>query len=143
MNLLKETTLIDKATESKLVKLAQDARVNSYAPYSHYRVGAAVLAESGKVYTGVNVENSSYGLSVCAERVAIWKAISEGERRIIAVAVATENGGTPCGACRQVMSEFGSGDMPVLVADAAGLRQRFGLNELLPEAFSGSDLVSE
>ncbi len=135
--------MIDEGMVSELVDLAQGARSNSYAPYSRYRVGAAVLAESGKVYTGANVENSSYGLSVCAERVAIWKAVSEGERRILAVAVATENGGTPCGACRQVMSEFGSGDMPVLIVDADGLKQRFRLDELLPEAFSGSDLLHD
>ncbi len=134
--------MIDDETSSRLVKLAQEARNNSYAPYSHYHVGAAVLAASGKIYTGANVENSSYGLSVCAERVAIWKAVSEGEKQILAVAVATENGGTPCGACRQVMSEFGSGDIPVLVADAEGLKQTFRLEDLLPEAFSGSDLVS-
>jgi cytidine deaminase len=92
------------------------------------------------MYTGANVENASYGLSVCAERVAIWKAISEGERRILAVAVATEDGGTPCGACRQVMAEFGSRDMPVLVCDANAMKQRFTLTELLPAAFTGENL---
>ncbi len=130
----------DDLPEEALVAAAQAARQNSYAPYSGYRVGAAVLGESGKMYTGVNVENASYGLTVCAERVAIWKAVSEGERRIVAVAVSTEDGGTPCGACRQVMAEFGSPDMPVLVCDAESLRRRFTLSELLPAAFTGENL---
>jgi len=90
----------------ELVDLAIRARERSYSPYSHYAVGAALLAASGKIYTGVNIENSAYPTSICAERVAIFKAISEGERNFEAIAIATENGGSPCGSCRQVMSEF-------------------------------------
>ena len=94
-------------------------------PYSRFAVGAAALAASGKVYTGVNIENASYGLTVCAERVAIWKAVSEGEREIKAVAVVTSNSVTPCGACRQVMAEFapkagGLTGTRLIVADASG-----------------------
>ncbi len=134
---MKINEIIDEKT---LVAAARAVRENSYAPYSGYRVGAAVLGGSGRMYTGVNVENASYGLTVCAERVAIWKAVSEGERRILAVAVATADGGTPCGACRQVMAEFGAPDMPVLVCDAESTERRFTLEELLPEAFTGENL---
>ncbi len=133
--------MITTQQEEYLVKAAQAVRRNSYAPYSGYRVGAAVLGESGRVYTGVNVENASYGLAVCAERVAIWKAVSEGERHILAVAVATEDGSTPCGACRQVMAEFGDADMLVLVCDGKSLLRRFSMGELLPAAFTGENLT--
>ncbi|MCL2388794.1 MAG: cytidine deaminase [Elusimicrobia bacterium] len=91
----------------RLMRLAKDVAVNSYSPYSKFSVGAAVLAISGKIYTGANIENVSYGLSMCAERVAIFKAISAGEKRINAVAVWTKGGNAfPCGACRQVIAEF-------------------------------------
>ena len=133
------TKLTDEVRQ-KLIDLAIEARELAYAPYSNYRVGAALLTRSGKIYTGVNVENAAYPTGICAERVAIFKAVSEGQREFIALAVVTGNGGTPCGACRQVMAEFGL-DLTVLIADADGkLRQEASLAELLPGAFGPSDL---
>jgi cytidine deaminase len=125
--------------QDKLVSLAAEARKKAHAPYSNFNVGAALLARSGRVYTGCNVENASYGLSVCAERVAVFKAVSEGEREFEAIAVVSENGITPCGACRQVLMEFGD-DIRVIVADTAGHRRAFALTDLLPEAFTSDDL---
>ena len=119
----------------KLVETARMARRWAYVPYSNYRVGAALLTASGKIYDGVNVENAAYPTSMCAERVAIFKAVSEGERQFVAIAVATKNGGTPCGACRQVISEFGL-DTLVLIADGEGkVVQELPIGELLPGAF--------
>jgi cytidine deaminase len=129
-------------TDDELVALAAQARRHAYAPYSHFAVGAALLAKSGRVYTGANVENASYGLSVCAERVAVWKAVAEGERAFTAIAVVTENGVSPCGACRQVLAEF-AGDpqsLRLIVADAQGRRRTYTLAELLPEAFTPEQL---
>lgn len=125
--------------DKELIKLALKARQKAYAPYSHYLVGAALLTASGKVYTGVNVENASYGLAICAERTAAVKAVSDGERAFAAIAVATENGGTPCGACRQVLNEFGP-DMRVLIANATGKYQAMCLSELLPASFGPAQL---
>jgi cytidine deaminase len=122
-----------------LIAKAMEARKKAYAPYSHFTVGAALLAKSGRVYTSCNVENASYGLSVCAERVAVFKAVSEGERDFEAIAVVTEKGITPCGACRQVLMEFGE-DIQVIVADEAGGYRVFSLQELLPEAFTPENL---
>jgi cytidine deaminase len=126
-------------TDQELIALAAEARRKAYAPYSHYTVGAALLTASGTVYTGVNVENASYGLAICAERTAAVKAVSDGERDFLAIAVVTENGGTPCGACRQVLNEFGP-DMRVLIADAAGKYQAYRLPELLPASFGPAQL---
>jgi len=117
-----------------LIAKAMEAREKAYAPYSDFAVGAALLAKSGRVYTGCNVENASYGLSICAERTAVFKAVSEGERDFEALAVVTEKGVTPCGACRQVLMEFGE-DIQVIVADETGGYRVFSLQELLPEAF--------
>ena len=125
--------------QDKLVFLAAEARKKAHAPYSNFSVGAALLARSGRIYTGSNVENASYGLSVCAERVAVFKAVSEGEREFEAIAVVTENGVTPCGACRQVLIEFGD-DIQVIVADTAGHRRAFALTDLLPEGFTPEHL---
>ena len=120
---------------SKLIQAAQEARQWAYAPYSSYRVGAALLSASGKIYDGVNIENAAYPTGICAERVAVFKAISEGEREFIAIAVVTDNGGSPCGSCRQVISEFGL-DTVVVIANAAGeVVQETSINELLPGAF--------
>jgi len=129
-------------TDDELVALAAQARRHAYAPYSHFAVGAALLARSGRVYTGANVENASYGLSVCAERVAVWKAVAEGERAFTAIAVVTENGVSPCGACRQVLAEFASDPrmLRLIVADAQGHRRTHTLAELLPEAFTPEQL---
>ena len=122
-----------------LIAKAMEARKQAYAPYSDFAVGAALLGKSGRVYTGCNVENASYGLSTCAERVAVFKAVSEGERDFVAIAVVTEKGVTPCGACRQVLMEFG-GNIQVIVADAAGEYRVFALRELLPDAFTPKNL---
>ena len=128
--------------DKELVALATEARQQAYAPYSHYAVGAALLTASGKVYTGCNVENASYGMAICAERTAVVKAVSEGERDFTAIAVVTENGGTPCGACRQVLSEFGP-DMRVLVADASGNYCAYRMTDLLPASFGPAQLPRE
>ncbi|MEA3459266.1 MAG: cytidine deaminase [Chloroflexota bacterium] len=127
-------------TDEELISLAAEARERAYAPYSHFAVGAALLAKSGKIYTACNVENVSYGLSVCAERAAVFKAVSEGEREFEAIAVVTEKGKKgPCGACRQVLSEF-SEDMRVIMADEEGAYRVLSLRELLPDAFTPADL---
>lgn len=122
--------------KTELVTLAKQARRNAYAPYSHYTVGAAALTRSGKTFTGVNVENASYGLTVCAERNAIFQAVAAGETEIAALAVVTANGGSPCGACRQVLSEFAKDDTVVWVADTRGHIRKFTLKELLPARFT-------
>jgi cytidine deaminase len=118
----------------RLLQLARDAARQAYAPYSRYSVGAAILAEDGSVYTGCNVENASYGLTICAERVAFFAAVAAGHRRFEAIAVVTPDGGTPCGACRQVLNELAP-DLDVLVGRPDGSHRTFGLRELLPEAF--------
>lgn len=117
-----------------LLEAAAGARECAYAPYSRFAVGAAVRTGSGRIYSGANVENASSGLTVCAERVALWKAVSEGERHFQALAVITDTGATPCGACRQVLVEF-EADLPVLVADTAGHAWMTSLAALLPDAF--------
>jgi cytidine deaminase len=125
---------------NELVASALTARTHAYAKYSKYAVGAALLADSGKIYTGVNVENASYPLSMCAERTAIFKAVSEGERTFKAIVIASDNGGSPCGGCRQVLSEFGL-DIQVITVDRDGqiiLDTR--VQDLLPSAFRPSDL---
>ena len=126
--------MLDEAITQDLVRRAIAARRLAYVPYSNFPVGAAILTRSGKIYRGCNVENASYGLTVCAERVVIWKAISEGETEFVALAVATNIGGSPCGACRQVMAEFAP-DMPVLIANLSGLTTATSVAELLPLAF--------
>jgi cytidine deaminase len=126
-----------------LIELANEARRRAYAPYSHYPVGAALRTKSGRIFTGCNVENAAYPHCMCAERIAIFKAVSEGEREFEVLAVATPNGGSPCGGCRQVMAEFGLG-MVVLIADAEGkLVKETTVGELLPEAFTPQHLRNE
>jgi cytidine deaminase len=124
--------------ERELIQAAREVRKRAYAPYSKYRVGAALRGASGQIYTGANVENASYGLTICAERSAIVKAISEGERKFTAIAVVTSTGATPCGACRQALAEFG--DMCVLVADGRGHVETYMVSELLTHGFDGSQL---
>lgn len=127
--------MLNDDLRQKLIDTALLARQWAYAPYSNYRVGAALLTVSGKVYDGVNVENAAYPTSMCAERVAIFKAVSEGEHQFVALAVATKNGGAPCGSCRQVISEFGL-DTLVIIADGEGkVIQEATIGELLPGAF--------
>lgn len=123
-----------------LIEDAIQARSRSYAPYSHYQVGAAVLTASGKVFTGVNVENAAYPTSMCAERVAIFKAVSEGEKDFTAIAVVTSNAGTPCGGCRQVMVEFGLDTLVIIADDRGNIMQELTARELLPGAFTPKDL---
>ncbi|MGI6368092.1 MAG: cytidine deaminase [Anaerolineae bacterium] len=118
----------------ELLAAASAARERAYAPYSRFSVGAAVRAASGEIYTGANVENASSGMTVCAERVAVWNAVSHGERSLAALALVTETGATPCGACRQVLVEF-EADLPILVADTAGHTWFTSLAALLPDAF--------
>jgi len=119
----------------ELIERAKKARENAYAPYSKFKVGAAILTEDGEVYTGVNVENASFGLTVCAERVALFKAVSVGKRSFKAIAVVadTEEPVPPCGACRQVLSEFG--DMEVIMANLKGDVKIARLRDLLPDSF--------
>jgi cytidine deaminase len=125
---------------SQLIEAALQVRQWAYVPYSHYAVGAAVLTTSGKIYDGVNVESAAFPTTMCAERVAIFKAVSEGEREFRAIAVVTENAGSPCGSCRQVMAEFGL-ETQVLLADTDGiLHLDTTLAQLLPQAFTPRDL---
>jgi cytidine deaminase len=124
----------------KLIEQAIDARKRAYAPYSNYPVGAALMTASGKIIAGVNVENAAYPTSMCAERTAVFSAVAQGEREFRAVAVVTENGGTPCGSCRQALSEFGL-DTLVLVARADGeVVLETTVGGLLPEAFGRDEL---
>lgn len=119
----------------QLIELANEARRRAYAPYSNYSVGAALRTKTGRVYTGVNIENAAYPATICAERVAVFKAVSEGEREFEVISVVTDNGGSPCGSCRQVLAEFGL-DTIVLIADGKGkLLQVTTVGGLLPEAF--------
>ncbi len=124
----------------EIIQAASQVRQKAYAPYSNYLVGAALLTSTGKVFTGVNVENAAYPDSICAERSAVFSAVSAGERSFEAVAVVTRNGGTPCGSCRQVLSEFGL-DIEVLLVDENGkLTQQSTIRDLLPGAFQPHDL---
>jgi cytidine deaminase len=123
----------------ELVAAATAAREAAYAPYSGFAVGAALRAEDGTVHAGCNIENASYGLSICAERVAVFTAVSRGVRRISAIAIVTANGVTPCGSCRQVLAEFGP-QMMIIVADMAGRQHQYTMAELLPDAFSPTQL---
>ena len=123
-----------------LIDLANEARKRAYVPYSKYRVGAALRTKSGRIFTGVNVESAAYPTSMCAERVAVFKAVSEGEREFDLIAVVTDNGGSPCGGCRQVLAEFGL-ETIVLIANGAGdLIKEMTVAELLPEAFTPEHL---
>ena len=127
--------------QAELVQRAVAAMDWAYAPYSKFPVGAALLAASGRIYDGVNVENAAYPAGVCAERTAVFKAVSEGEREFVAVAVATRGAGAPCGVCRQVLAEFGY-NMTVILADTDGsVRLMTTLAALLPEAFLPQHLV--
>ena len=126
----------------ELIQLANEAKLKAYAPYSHFRVGAALLSESGEIYTGVNVENASYGLTVCAERNVIPTAVTEGMKKIKILVV---TGGTPepispCGACRQFISEFSDEDTIIILANKEMKYKIFKISELLPYSFGPNDL---
>jgi cytidine deaminase len=122
--------------DKELIAAATAVRENAYAPFSDFRVGAALETDDGEVISGCNVESASYGLTVCAERVAIWKAISQGKRKIrkIAVVADTEDLTPPCGVCRQIIWEFG-GDIPVVFANLSGKVETVQMRDLLPRAF--------
>lgn len=133
--------------KNNLIKAAINSRKNAYAPYSGYTVGAAVFGEDGKIYSGCNIENASYPAGICAERTAVFKAISEGNRKIKAIALSAARAGenlqnypSPCGICRQVMSEFADEDMPVLLAINEEDYKEYTLAELLPLGFTSKDL---
>jgi cytidine deaminase len=129
-----------KEERQSLIDLANEARRRAYVPYSKYPVGAALRTKSGRLFTGVNVENAAYPQVMCAERVAVFKAVSEGETEFEVIAVVTNNGGSPCGGCRQVLAEFGL-DTIVLIADGEGkLKKTLTVAELLPEAFTPDHL---
>ena len=123
-------------TQAELVEKAVKVREIAYAPFSKFKVGAAVETETGEIFTGCNVESASYGLTVCAERVAIWKAVSEGKKKFsrIAIVADTEELTPPCGACRQIIWEF-CGDIPVIMANLKGDVETVQMKELLPRAF--------
>ncbi|MGH9561118.1 MAG: cytidine deaminase [Terracidiphilus sp.] len=125
-----------------LIAAARQARENAHAPFSNFRVGAAVRANSGRIYGGCNVENASYGLTCCAERLAIFKAVSEGERGFDAIAVVTDADTLtpPCGACRQIIWEF-CGDVTVILADLAGNSEQMRSSELLPRPFDAGSIT--
>jgi len=124
-----------------LISAARQARENAHAPYSNFRVGAALRATSGRVFGGCNVENATYGLTVCAERIAIFKAISEGERGFDAISVVTDTDALtpPCGACRQLIWEF-CGDIPVIMANLKGRVEIMQMQNLFPRPFDSSHL---
>ena len=125
---------------TELIDRAIAIRDRAYAPYSKYHVGAALLAASGEIYEGINVENAAYPSSMCAERTAVFQAVTAGERKFTAIAVASSNGGSPCGACRQVLSEFGVDLLVIVVDDTGKVLIESKLSELLPESFGPSDL---
>ena len=122
-----------------LYQQAKKAMENSYSPYSNYKVGAALLTRSGKVYLGCNIENAGYTSSVCGERTAIFKAVSDGERDFVAIAVVTSNAGAPCGVCRQVMREFAP-NLTVIIGNTEGQYETLTLPDLLPHSFGPENL---
>jgi cytidine deaminase len=124
-------------SDEELIERAKKARLAAHAPYSNFGVGAALLTADGRVYTGCNIENSAYGLSMCAERVAIFKAVSEGARGLLKVAVVTDHERLtpPCGCCRQMIWEFAADETEVIMANLDGDVRKFEIKELLPEAF--------
>jgi cytidine deaminase len=131
---------LTKQEKQDLVDLANTARQRAYAPYSNYPVGSALRTKTGRIFTGVNVENAAYPQTMCAERIAIFKAVSEGEKEFEVITVVTNNGGSPCGGCRQVMAEFGL-DTIVILADGAGkIVEETTVKKLLPGAFTPEKL---
>lgn len=129
-------------SENELITQARAARERAYVPYSHFAVGAALLTADGQVFTGCNIENSSFGLTNCAERTAMFKAISEGKRQFASLTVIGDTAGpvSPCGACRQVLAEFAAPDMPVILTNLHGDVQRTTVTGLLPYAFKGEQM---
>lgn len=132
---------MENLEEIELIEKAREVRERAYAPFSNFLVGAAIRTKSGKVFTGCNVESASYGLTVCAERVAIWKAVSEGEKEFthIAVVADTDELTPPCGVCRQIIWEF-CGDIPISFSNLEGKKETLHMKELLPRAFDNKFL---
>jgi cytidine deaminase len=131
---------LTKQEKQDLVDLANTARQRAYAPYSNYPVGSTLRTKTGRIFTGVNVENAAYPQTMCAERIAIFKAVSEGEKEFEIITVVTNNGGSPCGGCRQVMAEFGL-DTIVILADGKGhIVEETTVKKLLPGAFTPEKL---
>ena len=131
---------IPEQDKEELIERAVRIRARAYAPYSNYNVGASLITESGEIFDGVNVENASYSMAICAERNAVFQAVAHGHRSFRAIAVATDNGGSPCGACRQVLSEFGL-DIEVYTVDSEGkIVLETTVGGLLPEAFGPEHL---
>ncbi|HBM76483.1 MAG TPA: cytidine deaminase [Verrucomicrobiales bacterium] len=133
---------MSEGADKDLVQAARDAREHAYAPYSGFQVGSALRARSGRIFTGCNVENSSYGLTICSERVALSKAVSEGESEFDAIVVCAPGAPAPCGACRQVLYEFSPELVVFLVDPQKDAVGRVSLKQLLPSAFDGSSLSS-
>ena len=128
-------------TANQLLQKAVKARHNAYAPFSRFKVGAALLTSAGKLHTGCNIENATYGLTVCAERVALWKALSEGERSFLRIAIASDSDppAAPCGACRQLLWEF-CGDLEIVLGNASGVKESHRLADLFPRPFDQRSL---
>lgn len=135
-----ENNLMDDKTKQTLIQLACEARKKAYAPYSHYFVGSALLSSRGTIFQGCNIENASYGLACCSERVALFKAVSEGLTDFIAIAIATKDGGFPCGACRQVLNEFNPNLIILITNEDGHLIRETTLSTLLPDAFGPQNL---
>lgn len=131
--------MITADVRKKLIEEAKAGLQNAYAPYSNYPVSAALLASNGKIYKGVNVENASYSLTICAERSAIVSAVSDGVKDFEAIAIVTKNGGFPCGSCRQVLAEFGL-EIEVTISDLDGDSQTMSVADLLPHSFGAEKL---
>lgn len=125
---------------AELIRQALVARQRAYAPYSNYRVGAAVLTADGSIIVGCNVENAAYPATICAERVALTSAVAQGKQGVVAVAVATQDGGSPCGICRQVMAELCGPDATVYISNAAGDYRTTTTGDLLPDGFTAASL---
>ena len=123
-----------------VIQAAIDARQNAHAPYSHYTVGAAVETENGMITTGCNVESSSFGLTICAERVALAAAIAKGYQSFKSIVVASKDGATPCGACRQIIWDL-CGNIPIILIDEEGKQETFVSGNLLPKPFDNRNLV--
>ena len=142
MNEIEGPTEIEDATLEEMLRAARAIMSRAYVPYSGFHVGAALLNEDGTIRSGVNVENASYPLSVCAERNAVASMVGSGQTKVVAVAVATNaaHPTPPCGGCRQVLWEFGDADTPVVAEGAEGVRARWRLGDLLPDAFGPGDL---
>jgi len=138
----KRSDKVEEELKRRLFERARVAREKAYTPYSHFAVGAALLADNGQIYDGCNIENASFGLTNCAERTAVFRMVADGARRLLAIAVVADapRAISPCGACRQVLSEFAQADTPVVLANLQGDEKTCTLGELLPYAFWREDI---